>query len=200
MNSTSEHNGARPQWCKFPQELKIFWEKDLHISKILANWSCGCIMSVLLLFFCTLIILQINDLCNHKPKFSFYFLIIPTRTLIVYAAHLLPVLFIVCYVDSRVDGIKHDAGSVDFWFSVERTFTRWCSFCGKRNAGCVAEHSRIFASCLAWVTFCMRILSSDFDSEIWTTLVSWRSLAGMVHSRLGVVCAFVCRVLCASSA
>jgi len=35
-------------------------------------------------------------------------------TLIVYAAHLLPVLFIVCYVDSRVDGIKHDAGSVDF--------------------------------------------------------------------------------------
>lgn len=34
-------------------------------------------------------------------------------TLIVYASHLLPVLFIVCYVDSRVDGIKHDAGSVD---------------------------------------------------------------------------------------
>ena len=35
-------------------------------------------------------------------------------TLIVYASHLLPVLFIVCYVDSCVDGIKHDAGSVDF--------------------------------------------------------------------------------------
>ena len=28
--------------------------------------------------FCTLIILQINDLCNHNPKFSFYFFI-PTR-------------------------------------------------------------------------------------------------------------------------
>ena len=50
MNSTSEHNGARPQWCKFPLELKIFWEKDLHISKILSNWVCGCIMSALCFF------------------------------------------------------------------------------------------------------------------------------------------------------
>ena len=35
-------------------------------------------------------------------------------TLIVYASYLLHVLFIVCYVNFCVDGIKHDAGSVDF--------------------------------------------------------------------------------------